>query len=81
MQNSAYVNYPTLTSQEESDVPRTTLDLQEQGYDSSLILFRKCNTDSQLDPDESTEEGPSTLDQNFIRVDKEISLYFYQVAP
>ena len=56
MQNSAYANYPTLTSQDESDVPSTNLDLQEQGSDILLISFRKCSTD----PGDSTEEGPST---------------------
>ena len=50
------------------------MDLQEQGSDTLLTLFRKCNTDSQSDPDESTEEGPSTpsnahSEPNFIPVD------------
>ena len=36
MQNLAYVNYLTLTSQDDSDVPSTNFDLQKQGSETLL---------------------------------------------
>ena len=79
IQNSAYVDYPTLTSQEESDAPNTSLSLPEQSSESGalFISFQKCNSDSQLlHPNESSEEGPPTPSNahskpRFIHVDLE----------
>ena len=77
MQNLTYINYPTLTSQDDSDVSSTTLDLQDQGSESLLIFFQKCNRDSQLDPNESSEKDLSTPSNahskqiSFIHIDLE----------
>ena len=78
IQNSAYVDYPTLTSQDDTNIPSTTLDPQDDhGSDALLISFRKCNRDSQLlHPTENSEKDPPTTSKahsipRFLYVDLE----------